>query len=97
MITIREIADNNTSISSTRWAFASMIKFDIVIILLSIVAYLIAHFIGKPLDSSFFGGVCTLLGILTGITTTSKALQGFEPHKKQLEETKEETILEEEK
>lgn len=78
MIRIREIADDNTSISSTRWAFASVIKFDIVTISLSIIAYLVGHFIGKPIEGSFFGYVATLLGTLTGIVTTSKALQGFE-------------------
>ena len=78
MISIRDIADDNTSISSTRWAFASVIKFDIVVISISIAAYLVGHFIGKPIDGSFFGYVATLLGTLTGIVTTSKALQGFE-------------------
>lgn len=78
MITLRDIADDNTSISSTRWAFASVIKFDIVVISISIATYLVGHFIGKPIDGSFFGYVATLLGTLTGIVTTSKALQGFE-------------------
>ncbi len=81
MISIREIADDKTSISSTRWAFASVIKFDIAIVTLSIVAYLVGHFIGKPIEGSFFGYVATLLGTLTGIVTTSKALQGFETKK----------------
>ena len=31
-----------------------------------------------------------LLGILTGLVTTSKALQGFEPHSKSDEEVKNE-------
>lgn len=81
MISIREIADDKTSISSTRWAFASVIKFDIVMISLSVAAYLIGHFIGKPIDGSFFGYVATLLGTLTAIVTTSKSLQGFETKK----------------
>ena len=81
MITIREIADNNSSISSTRWAFASVIVFDFVIIGVAFVAFLVFHFIGKPLESSFFYGVATLLGILTALVTTSKSLQGFETKK----------------
>ena len=92
MITIREISDNRTSISSTRWAFASVIKFDIIVIALTVIAYIISCFIGKPFDGNFFGGVATLLGILTGLVTTSKALQGFEPHKT---EEKTEEIIEE--
>ena len=81
MISIRAIADDNTSISSTRWAFATVIKFDIVIISITILAYIVAHFIGKPFDSGLVSGVAVLLGILTGLTTTSKALQGWEPEK----------------
>lgn len=42
---------------------------------------IIGHFIGKPLDSSFYGSSATLLGILTTIIATSKSLQGFEPKK----------------
>lgn len=78
MITIREIADDNTSISSTRWAFASVVKFDIVVIAVTIIAYIVAHFVGKPFDTNLISGVAVLLGVLTGIITTSKALQGFE-------------------
>ena len=78
---IREIADNNTSISSTRWAFASVIKFDIVVISLVLLAYIIGHFVGKPFDSGLVSGTGILLGILTGLVTTSKSLQGWEPEK----------------
>lgn len=76
---IRELADSNTSISSTRWAFATVIKFDIAVIFVSIVTYSLFHLIGKPFDESYFYGIGTLLGILTTLVTTSKALQGFEP------------------
>lgn len=78
MISLREVADNNSEISSTRWAFGLIIVFDIVIITLSIAAFLVAHFIGMPLDGSFFGYVATLLGVVTTLVTTGKALQGFE-------------------
>lgn len=81
MITIKDIADNNTSISSTRWAFASIIKFDIAVIAITIIAYMVGHFIGKPFGSDLINGVALLLGLLTGIITTSKALQGFETKK----------------
>ena len=79
MVSIREISDNNTPISSTRWAFASVIKFDIVVILITIIAYFIGHFFNKPFDSGLFTGVATLLGILTSLVATPKILQGFEP------------------
>lgn len=93
MVTIRDIADNNTSISSTRWAFASIVKFDITVIALTIIVYIVGHFIGKPFDNDLINGVALLLGVLTTIITTSKTLQGFEPKKK--EENTEEKIIEE--
>lgn len=79
MISLREIADNNTSISSTRWAFAKVINFDIIIIAIAIVAFVICHLTGRPMNDSFFYAVGTLLGILTTLVATPKALQGFEP------------------
>lgn len=78
MISIREIADDNTSISSTRWAFATVIKFDIVVISITILAFIVGHFVGKPFDSGLVSGVAILLGILTGLTTTAKSLQNLE-------------------
>lgn len=89
-ITVREISDDKTTISSTRWAFATVIKFDIVIVTLTIVAGIVSHFIGRPLDNGFYGSVAMLLGILTGLVTTSKALQGFEPHSKSDDEVRQE-------
>jgi len=86
MITIRELSDDNSSISSTRWAFVSVIKFDIAAIVITTIVYIIGHFINKPFDASLFTGVSALLGILTGLVTTSKALQGFEPHNNKEEE-----------
>lgn len=79
MISLREIADNNTSISSTRWAFAKVINFDIIIIAIAIVAFVICHIVDRPMNDSFFYAVGTLLGILTTLVATPKALQGFEP------------------
>lgn len=76
---IKEIADNNSSISSTRWAYASVIKFDMVIISVVLGLFALFHLIDKPLDNSFFYAVGTLLGILTTMVATPKALQGFEP------------------
>lgn len=78
MISIRELTDDKSSISSTRWAFVTTIIFDIVIIAISVISYIVAHFIGKPFDSNLISGVALLLGVLTGIVTTSKSLQGFE-------------------
>jgi len=82
MIHMKEIVDDNSTISSTRWAFASVIRADIALISIVVIAGLVGHFIGKELESSFYSGVAMLLGIPTGIIATSKSLQGFEPRKK---------------
>jgi hypothetical protein len=87
MITIREISDDKTTISSTRWAFAMAIIFDIIVISAVIAASLIFHFLGKPLDNGFYGSVSLLLGIPTGLATGAKALQGWEPNKDKTENT----------
>lgn len=91
MITIREISDDKTTISSTRWAFALSIYFDAVVIALAIAAGLVSHFVPgiEDLDSSFYGSVAMLLGVLTGVTGTAKALQGFEPRSKSDDEFQE--------
>lgn len=95
MVTTREIADNNSSISSTRWAFALVIKFDIIVILITITAGLVGHFIGKPLDYGIYSSVSMLLGILTTLAAGTKALQGFEPHHDQDESKAEKTEIKE--
>ena len=96
MITIREIADDKTTISSTRWAFALTVKVDIVVICITLLAGLVSHFVpgAKTIDSSFYGSVALLLGVLTTVTGTAKALQGFEPHSKSDDEVLKETPIE---
>ena len=59
-----------------------------------IIAYIVGHFIGKPFDSNLISGVSLLLGVLTGILTTSKIFQGFEPGSKSNKETQEELLTE---
>lgn len=81
MITIREIADDKTTISSTRWAFASVVKVDIWCIVGILIAGVVGHFTGKPFDSSFYASAATLLGVITTLVAAPKALQGFEPKK----------------
>ena len=77
-ITLREISSSNTDISSTRWALAVIVLFDVIIIGISIIASIIAHFMGKPFDEGLFGGISLLLGIPTALITGAKITQGFE-------------------
>lgn len=77
--TIRDLADDNTTISSTRWAFATVILFDIIVIAASLIAFLVCHLIGIPLPIELFDKEVILLGVLTALVATTKGLQGFEP------------------
>lgn len=94
-ISLREISDDRTSISSTRWAFASVIKFDIIVIFLMVVSGLVSHFVPSvdELSTSFYGAVTALLGVLTGLVSTTKAMQGFETKKDDKTYDSEETSI----
>lgn len=85
MIGLREIADNETTISSTRWGWALTLKVDVIIICTVIFAGLVGHFTKRPIPNEFYSSVTLLLGVLTAITGSTKALQGFEPRKEQKE------------
>lgn len=78
LISIREIADDDTTISSTRWAFASIVKADLYIAVITILSGIVGHFLGKPISNEFYASVALLLGVITGIIGGNKALQGFE-------------------
>lgn len=82
---IRKLADNDTTLSSTRWAFATVVLFDIIVISLSLIIFIISHFIGVPIALAFFDKEAILLGVLTALVATTKGLQGFEPKEKQIE------------
>lgn len=79
MITMREIADIDSKVSSTRWAFAAIVKADIFIVFIAIAAGLAGHFLKRPLPVSYYDFVIKAVGLLTGILTVAKAAQGFEP------------------
>ena len=81
LISIREIADDDTTISSTRWAFASVVKADLYIVVITIISGIVGHFLGKPIPNEFYASVALLLGVITGIIGGNKALQGFETKK----------------
>ena len=79
MTSTKDLIDDKTTISSTRWAFVTIIKFDIFMIVASVFIFCLFHIKGNPLDTSFFYAVGTLLGVLTTLVVAPKALQGFEP------------------
>ena len=81
MVTLKDIVDDKTTISSTRWGFALTLIVDVIVINIVIIAGLVGHFFGLPIPDTFYKSVALLLGVLTGVSGTTKALQGFEPYK----------------
>lgn len=77
MINTKDLIDNNTSYSTTRWAFVAAMKFAIIMSALSFAAFIAFRLLKIDTDG-LFSGVSTVLGIVVGLATTAKALQGFE-------------------
>lgn len=86
MVTLKDIADDKTTISSTRWGFALTLIVDVIVIGVVIIAGLVGHFSGLPISDTFYKSVALLLGVLTGVSGTTKALQGFEPQHNNIKE-----------
>lgn len=83
MISLREIADNDTHISSTRWAFAVIVILDVAVIVITVIAAIVGHFIKRPIDNSLFTSIAALLGVPTTLITAAKAIMGFETSHKE--------------
>lgn len=82
MISIRELASNNNDISTTRWAFCNIVRFDIVITAIVVIASIVGHFIGMPIPKELIEGIALLIGTVTTIIGGSKIMQGFEKNEK---------------
>jgi len=92
MIFLKELIDNNTPYSTTRWAFIVCVRAGIVLAFLTLIMAIVLLILGKSVDG-LLGGSVALIGVILGIPTTAKALQGFETNRKQEEnDNKEETI-----
>lgn len=78
MIDTKQLIDNKTNYSTTRWAFVTILKFDMVIIVSALLAYFVCVILDINISESVLYAVGTLLGSLTGIITLAKGAQGFE-------------------
>ena len=83
MISMRELSSNNNDISTTRWAFCNIVRFDIIASSILIIASLVGHFIGKPIPKEAIEGSVFLIGTVTTVIGGSKIMQGFEKKDKQ--------------
>ena len=77
MIKTENLIDDKTSYSTTRWAFVVAMKFAIGIAVASFVAFIVFRIL-KIDTEGLFSGVATVSGVVVGLATTAKALQGFE-------------------
>lgn len=78
MISIRELSSNNNDISTTRWAFCNIVRFDIIITAIVVVTAIVGHFVGKPISKEAIEGIALLIGSITTVIGGSKIMQGFE-------------------
>lgn len=77
MMSIKELSSNNTEYSTVRYAFITVVRFDMVVISAVLLAYIISHLMNKPLDDSLLDKTTMLIGVLTTLTTGSKMYQDF--------------------
>lgn len=85
MINIKDLIDDKTTYSTTRWAFVVAMRFAIIMSILSFVTFVVFRVL-KIDTEGLFSGVSTVLGIVVGLATTAKALQGFENGKEKDED-----------
>ena len=75
--TKRELIDESSSLSTSRWSLITCIEWAIVLSFLSIISVIICHLIGKSLHDGFLGGCGVIIGLIIGIPTVGKTTQSF--------------------
>ena len=75
--TTKELIDESSTLSSSRWSLITCIRWAIVISILSIISVIVCTVIKKPLPEGFLGGCAVIIGLIIGIPTAGKATQSF--------------------
>lgn len=91
MVSTKDLIDTKSSYSTTRWAFVVAMKFAIMMSIAAIVCFIVFKIFKIDTDG-LFSGVTALLGVVVGLTTTAKALQGFETRQEHKDKEKETEI-----
>lgn len=73
----RELIDESSTLSSSRWSLITCIQWGIGIAITSIILYVLCHIIGKPLPNEFLGGCTMLVSLIIGIPTVGKGVQNY--------------------
>lgn len=77
-LTTKELCDDNTPYSTTRWSFVTCTKVAIFLVIASVAAFVAMKILNIDIDEDFLTAVGVLIGIILGIPTVAKSLQGFE-------------------
>ncbi len=77
-LTTKDLADDNTPYSTTRWSFVTCTKVAIFLAIASVAAFVTMKILNIDIDEDFLTAVGVLIGIVLGIPTVAKSLQGFE-------------------
>lgn len=75
--TTKELIDESSTLSSSRWSLVTCIRWAIALSILSILSVIVCYIIGKPLPDGFLGGCAIIIGLIVGIPTAGKATQSF--------------------
>lgn len=73
----RDLIDESSTLSSSRWSLVTCIRWAIILSILSIVSVIVCYVVGKPLPDGFLGGCAVIIGLIIGIPTAGKATQSF--------------------
>ena len=73
----RDLIDESSTLSSSRWSLVTCIRWAIILSILSIVSVIVCYVVGKPLPEGFLGGCAVIIGLIIGIPTAGKATQSF--------------------
>ena len=75
--TTKELIDESSTLSSSRWVLVTCIRWAIIISILSIISVIICSLIKKPLPDGFLSGCGLIIGLIIGFPTAGKVTQSF--------------------
>lgn len=73
----RELIDESSSLSTSRWSLITCIEWAIVLSFLSIISVIVCHLLGKSLPDGFLRGCALIIGVIVGLPTAGKVTQSF--------------------
>lgn len=75
--TKRELIDESSKLSTSRWSFITCITWGIILSVIAILSFVICSICGKPLPDGFLGGCALIISMIVAIPTAGKTAQSF--------------------